>query len=217
MGLSIAIFDLAEYLADEEVEPEEIEDVKADFAQLDIFLRARGFPGHVEPEEIPAQVDYRGEIVGFPYSCLHFLRRAYLYLRLGIPFTAYVGDWATQDPELAAEYERPRIDSHLIHFSDSTGFYVPIDFAKPLVARREDEVRGDAVGSSQGLLRELIEVAPLINILLIDGELSEQMAAELADFDMLDHQPFATERMVWFTLYEAARKSIAFGTAIRFG
>ncbi|MEW6736141.1 MAG: hypothetical protein AB1489_32910, partial [Acidobacteriota bacterium] len=204
MGLVIAVFDLAELVSDEEIEAWELAEFKETYDQLNKFLLKMGLPEHIEPEEIPDGVIYRGEIVGFPYSCIHYLRRAYIYQKLGLTLTP-CSDGASSDPVLTAEYQSPQIDSHLIHFSDSSGFYVPIDFAKPLEADYEDEVLGDAVGSSFGLLRELIEVAPTIGIDLNEGELSDGRAAELADFENEKKHPFETERMVWFTLYEAAR------------
>jgi hypothetical protein len=114
---------------------------------------------------------------------------------------------------LTREYERLIPDSHLINHADNEGFYVPQDFPVPLVAE-EGQVRGDIIGSSYALLRELQEVAPVIGIILDGGELADETADLLAA--EAEH-PFATERMVWFTLFEAARQSIAQQSAITFG
>jgi hypothetical protein len=115
---------------------------------------------------------------------------------------------------LAAEYERTVSNSHLINHADDQGFYVPKDFPWPLAADFDGEVAGNVVGSSYALLRELVEVAPIIGISLENGELSDATASELASET---EYTFATERMVWFTLSEAARQSIAQKSAIVFG
>ncbi|MEE3719234.1 hypothetical protein V2H45_21030 [Tumidithrix elongata RA019] len=89
MGLEIRVFDLANRLYDDETEPEEIEEIKERFDQLNEFLRSRGLPEHIEPEKLPDNLIYRGELTGFHYSSTHFLRRAYAYQQLGLPLIPF--------------------------------------------------------------------------------------------------------------------------------
>jgi hypothetical protein len=212
VGLTIIVGDLAELLEEEEIDEEEIEHEKEIFRSLDRFLRRCGLPGHEEPESLP-ELPYRGEEIGFPYSCLHYLRRAFVYLKKNLPVRPCEFDRATSDPILEDEYNSPSIISHLIHHSDCEGFYFP----QPLVAPEEDDVRGQTVGSSYGLLRELIELAPPLGISLSNGDLDEDGLKELVYDQHRAEHPLGTERMVWFTLFEAARKSIKYKTAIRLG
>ncbi|AFY94272.1 hypothetical protein [Chamaesiphon minutus] len=222
MGLLIIVGDLAEFLEGDENynldEPneEDIEEYKEIYRALDRFLIRCGLPGHQEPE-ILEKIPYRGESDNFTYPCLHYLRRAYVYKRKGLTVRPFEGELASKDSLLAAEYNLQSLDSHLVYHSDCEGFYVPIDFTSPLIALEEDDVLGDIVGSSYGLLRELIELAPAIDILLNNGDLSEDKIANLIFDRHRDGHQFETERSVWFSLFEAARNSINYKTAIRFG
>jgi hypothetical protein len=222
MGLLIIVGDLAEFLEGDENynldEPneEDIEEYQEIYRSLDRFLIRYGLPGHQEPENLE-KIPGRGEFDNFTYPCLHYLRRAYVHKRKGLAVIPFEGDSIYQDRLLATEYDSPSIDSHLVYHSDCEGFYVPINFPSPLVASKEDDVLGDIVGSSYGLLRELIEVAPAIKIQLNNGNLSEDTIANLSFDRHRDDHPLETERSIWFSLFEAASKSIKYKTAIRFG
>lgn len=121
------------------------------------------------------------------------------------------------DKELSPEHERViedaamMMDSHLLCHSDAEGYYVPIDFAEPIF---DDDVLAQMLGSSQALLRELLEVAPHIDIDLVDGRPTPAREAELLAIE--DDGPLWRERLVWYTLFEAATLSIAHGSAIVF-
>ncbi len=104
------------------------------------------------------------------------------------------------------------MDSHLICHSDCEGYYVPVDFPDPLYDDT-DALVGGIVGSSQAAMRELVQVAPLLNIRLRNGALSNAQAKEIADED---GGPLYIERQVWLQLYEAFRLSIEHGTAVKF-
>ena len=58
--------------------------------------------------------------------------------------------------------------------------------------------------------------SPLLGIRLRRGKLSDQAARVIAEEPDGAH-PCWRERRVWLKFFEAARNSIAFGTAIRFG
>ena len=173
---------------------------------------ANGFEPHVEPEVLP-EWPYRGQTIGFPYSCIHYLRRAQAYFGAGLTLVP-AESVPSEDAVLLREYDRGPADSHLINHADHEGFYVPQHFDEVLVAEEEDAVRGTAVGSSFALLRELQQLAGIIGVELTDGQLSDDAARSL---EQEQEHPFATERMVWFTLYEAARQSIAQRSVITFG
>ena len=102
-------------------------------------------------------------------------------------------------------------DSHLLCHSDCEGLYIPVNFDEPIF---DDEVPTGMLGSSQGLLRELIEVAPHIGIELIDDRPTPACLAEVRE--IADSGPFWRERVVWDTLFEAATLSIEHRTAIVF-
>jgi hypothetical protein len=140
-----------------------------------------------------------------------------VYRCLGLPF-APVAPGADVDQVLAREYEVKTITSHLVHFPDSDGFYVPLDFPRPLIAEHKDQVLGGVVGSSIRLYYELCEVAPLLGVAIeADGGLSEATTLDLADVRIQSRHRFGIERVAWFSLFEAACESITFGTAVRLG
>jgi hypothetical protein len=222
MGLLIIVGDLAEFLEGDdnynldEPNDEDIKEYKEIYRSLDRFLIRCGLPGHQEPE-ILEKIPYRGESDNFTYPCLHYLRRAYIHMRKGFTVTPFKGDSIYQDPLLAAEYDLPSPDSHLVYHSACEGFYIPIDFPSPLIASEDDDVLGNIIGSSYGLLRELIELAPAIDIQLDNGDLSKDTIDNLIFNRHRDDHLFETERSIWFSLFEAARKSIKYKTVIRFG
>ena len=77
-------------------------------------------------------------------------------------------------------------------------------------------IPGDMLGSSQGALRELIKVAPLIGIKLSKGgTLSDRQAKVLSQEEQGVH-PYWLERQVWFSFYETASASVRYKTALVF-
>jgi hypothetical protein len=103
------------------------------------------------------------------------------------------------------------LDSHLLCHSDCEGFYVPVEIGDPIF---DDDLLGGMLGSSQALLRELVEVAPHIGVTLEGGRPTPACEAELRDIE--DSGPFWRERLVWYTLFEAASLSIEHNTLIVF-
>ena len=216
MSVCIGSSDLAKFLADGHIDPEEAIDYREPYRQLDEFLKRRGLPGHEEPETL-LEEQHRQALDTFPVSYLHALRRAYVYCCLNRPLgPAPLGD--DIDPVLSMEYAQRRLPSHLVHFPDSDGFYVPLDFPDPLVAETRDEVLGGVVGSSVRLYAELCAVAPSLGIAIeADGGVSEAVAADLADVRAQSRHRFGIERVAWFSFFEATCESLRVGSAVRLG
>jgi hypothetical protein len=216
MSVCIGSSDLAVFLAQGHVDPEEAIDYREPYQRLDRFLKGRGFSGHSEPESLPEPLA-RQALDSFPVFYLHALRRAYVLHRFGTPLSP-IPPSDEIDRFLSAEYQQPRLVSHLVHFPEQEGFYVPIDFARPLVADAPDEVLGGVVGSSFRLLAELRECSPSLGIdLSPDGLLSETVASDLANVTLQSRHRFGIERVAWFAFFEAACESIRFGSAVRLG
>jgi hypothetical protein len=214
MGLSIEVGYLAEALA--EGDPEWIEGFEATLAAVNRVLAAERLPRHVEPRTAPTLAS-RCSITGFPYSTLHYLRRAYAH-RVGDPaWTATAvpdGVDPADDPEVEAQTEQ--FDSHLLCHSDAEGWYLPIDFPQVVFASEDDDIPGGMLGSTQRLRAELAVVAPALGIALrLDGELADDEAARLDDA-VGDQHPLWREFLAWLALWEAARLSLASGCAIVF-
>ena len=71
------------------------------------------------------------------------------------------------------------------------------------------------LGSSYSLMEELLQIAPKLGIHLVDNKLSDEEANkvnQLAD----SKEGFYREYAVWIILFEAARLSIEYKTAISF-
>ena len=211
MGLAVDTFTLA-YLV--ENDPESADGYREDFAAINKVLWKDTLPVHQEPERQPPDARPRDHIGSFPYSWLHYLRRAYA-LSVSDPATPIspVPDSAdpADDPAIA-QVSSPA--HHLLYHSDTEGFYLPIEFSLVLEA---PEIPGEYLGSSHRLMRELCVVAPHIGIALQGCEaLSDSDAAALASEEQGTH-PLWLERQVWLTLFENCRISLEYGTALAFG
>jgi hypothetical protein len=212
MSLAIEVGQLAYSL---KLESEGADWLRKYFEEVNRLLTANGLPPHREPETLPP-IRNRAGLLSFPYSYLHYLRRALAYARQAPDEFHPVpeGEKPTADAWLDEE-QFSYMDSHIICHSDCEGFYVPIDFPKPLYDDGDYGVVGRILGSSIRGLAELGQVAPLLGISLQDGVLSDREAAVIAQ-EMDVSQPYWIERQVWLTFFEALRNSIEFGTAVVF-
>jgi len=209
MGLSITVGILADLI---ENDPEGAEFVRDELDVINEVLRQHGLPIHEEPTSLPS-LENRSELTDFPYSFLHYLWRFYAR-RIAYPDQIpppVVGIEALKRDPVPDKIASPA--HHLLWHADGMGYYVPIDFPKVLEDRR---IAGAGVGSSVRLRDELIGVAAPLGITLHDGQLSDADATALAE-EPQGEGPYWIERLVWLTLFEAARLSIEHGAAIHFG
>lgn len=212
MGLAVSVGIVAGMLSIGE--DEGVAHYRAEFDALSAALRAEGVDWR-EPEgaDVPPMRAHAGS---FPYSFLHYLRRTYALLQRDEPVTPVASrDELDRDEHKVAD-ETSMFSSHLLCHSDCEGYYIPVDFPDPLFLPEDAGLAGAGmVGSSQGLRAELIACAPALGIRLDDGALSDAEAARLNDIP--DEADFGIETVVWLTLYETTRASIAGGHAIVFG
>ncbi|MGX1811341.1 hypothetical protein ACWIGI_36935 [Nocardia sp. NPDC055321] len=213
MGLAISVHSYAYTLTSD---PEYADDLREDLVAINRVLAENGLAAHEEPgTEGPAV--RRSHMNSFPYSFLHYLRRAYAHAHSnpGEPLTPVAdGDDPARD-ELVEDLLY-MFDCHLICHSDAEGCYVPIDFDHVLAPDAADiKLPGGILGSSVALLRELTFLAPYLGIELRDSVLTDDVADRVARTG--EDDPFAREREVWLTLFESARVSVANNTLITFG
>lgn len=180
------------------------------FEHLNDFLQSNQLATYTEPEELPAIP--KPAISGQPYTWLHYLRWA--YIQIGENPNVILEPVAETDNPVALMGEEviDYIDSHLINHSDTEGFYLPIDFAEPLY---DEMITGSTLGSSYRLLQELQEIAPSLGIHLNEGELSEEEAQRVYQFAKSETGLYR-EFSSWLMLYENARNSIHYKTAMMF-
>lgn len=213
MGLAISVAYLAELL---ELDPEGAEWFEEDLVTANQLLQAAGLPTHEEPRELPP-LQSRAGLDSFPYSFIHYLRRAYAHRCTNPAWIASPlpeGTKPTDDPVL--EQVSEMFSSHLLCHSDAEGFYFPIDFEQILFAEAgQPQLPGGMLGSSYRLREELILVAPALGIALNNGELPDAEAARLNTLAEADDGLYR-EYTVWLSLYEAARLSIQHKAAIVF-
>lgn len=215
MGLSISVGVLASNRADKEYRAY----FRREFKEVNRVLKSNKLPLHKEPDNLPRLDDRKRTVIGQPYSNLHYLRRAVAYAIRG---SSKLPDFGDADPCKDDMYDDvlSGFESHIICHSDCDGFYVPVDFAEPLYDDLDDSdphcIAGGILGSSQGAMRELVQVAPLLGIRLRAGKVSDR---EFARLDALSHgdSSEAIAVHVWLNFFEAARLSIAHATAIVFG
>lgn len=215
MGLAISVGTLADFLQND---PEGAEWFEGDFEIVNGVLASAGLPPHDEPRELPA-LDSRASLDGFPYSFIHYLRRAYAHSVVSPGWAATpVEEGADPSEDPAVQAALDIAESHLICHSDAEGFYVPVEFDEVLFsdAESEDEaLTGGMLGSSYRLRDELVQVAPALGITLVDGQLSDEEAARIDALGETDEGLYR-EHASWLLLYEMARLSIAHKTAIVF-
>jgi hypothetical protein len=214
MGLSISVGRLAWCL--EEGDEQDVEYTRRDIQEINRVLVANGLPRHTEPESLPAMKDRSLGWAGFPYSWLHYLRRAVAFARKAPDeFTPVKRG---EDPAAHPLIERElsvRMDCHLICHADGAGFYVPVDFRDPLYDDTGKESI-EMLGSCQRVMRELIQVAPLLGITLAKGKLSDLKAKRIAEEEQ-KAQPLWIERRAWLRLFERFRLSLEHGAVVTFG
>ncbi len=206
MGLAITSGEYAYFL---EEDPEGAEWLEEDLLKINLALKEKGFREHTEPKKIPET--NMSCIEGFPYSFLHYLRRVYALNELGEKITPTNGEITEQD-ESIIEKVSGKLSSHLLCHSDAEGYYVPIEFNDVIF---NSELPGEILGSRQKLFSEIIKIANLINIEVIDNSISEITESELAEAN--ENNPYYIERVVWFALYENCKNSIEHNTLISFG
>jgi hypothetical protein len=196
-------------------ETEAVEWHQQDLRAINRVLAANGLPPHHEPVD-SRPVPYRAQLISFPYSWLHYLRRAVAYARQApeefCPLKE--GENPAKDKWVDRELYT-YISSHVICHSDCEGFYVPIDFGEPLCDERDGDLPGGLLGSSQRALRELIQVAPLLGIPVDGPFLSDEVAHRIAQEPDESH-PYWIERKVWLSMFEAMRLSVEYKYAVVF-
>jgi hypothetical protein len=210
MGLSVSVGHLTYLLA--EGDRSERRAARHDLREINRVLVENGLPRHAEPAALPRMRNrYRG--IGLPYDWLHYLRRAVAFARQAPEEFTPVAEGEDPSEDERVEHELLGvIESHLICHSDCDGYYVPIDFPEPLFDDT-DELPGGMLGSSQAAMRELILVAPLINIRTRNGRVSDELVKKI---NAERRGKFYVERQVWLELFEAFRLSIQHGTAVAF-
>ncbi len=213
MGLAVGVGMLAQYMGDE---PDEAQNMRRDLDLINEMLRTRDLPEHHEPEQLDQPLITRASVTSFPYSWLHYLRRFAAHVMRDakwVPYPVEPGEDPAQDPVLRQLYTK--MSSHLLCHSDREGYYLPVDF-DDLILDKDHQITGGVVGSSHRLRDELKTLTHQLEIELEDQErLSDDVAESLSRQRPTD-VPFATERLVWLALWEAARLSIERDTAIVF-
>jgi hypothetical protein len=213
MGLNIGVGLLADLAENDEAGAAWLRSV---FYGMNDVLAEAELSTYAEPEQLEP-LHSRAETNTFPYGFLHYLRRFYARV-------VYDSDWI---PKPVADSDSPMDDevlseamykmtSHLLCHSDSDGFYLPIDLEEIVVdVSGADRIPGGIVGSSYVLMQELMTMAPSLGIKLRGGQLSDEEATRINRL-VAQETGFWIELMVWLALFEAARLSIEYGTAIAF-
>lgn len=204
MGLAIGVGVLADLIVHDE---EGAEWTRKSIAKLNEVLVAHGLAEHHEPEKLRALS--RRSVTSYPYSFLHYLRRAFACVVRREPLRT--GEMTDEDLDFVQDVTIDLMDSHLLSHSDAEGFYVPQAFHDPLC---DDRLPGGFAGSIPQLLKELERVAPALDISLKDGRLMPAEEKKLAEVD--EEDPFYREKIVWFSLYEASQLCMKHGTLLVF-
>ena len=87
MGLAISVGALAEL---QQEDPQGAQQLIASLETANALLKQAGLPQHAEPAALP-ELQSRALIDSFPYSFLHYLRRAYAHAALDAQFFPQLG------------------------------------------------------------------------------------------------------------------------------
>ena len=189
-----------------------------DLAVVNRVLAAQRIRPHEEPRELPDEAwDSRAASDGIGYVALALLRRAFAHRALDPAWVAKPlpdGEDPAADPVLEGATES--FESHLLSHDDAEGWYVPVDFPLVVTSDEDDDLPGGLLGSSQRLLAELRLVAPALGITLEGGDPTDAEAARVNAIAAA-RGPLWAEHEAWIALFEAARLSIRYKTAIVFG
>ena len=195
-------------------DPEAATDIRKQLASANRTLVENGLPRHREPKELPP-IKERFEVGTLPYGWFDRLQRAVAYAR-NCPKKfkpLRQGKDAAEDPWVV--HELCCLESHIICHSDCDGLYVPIDFADPLYSEDEDDVAYMGLGSSIAGMRELVDVAPLLDIGLDAGQLDEKIGRRICR-EKQGSNPLEVERKTWLAFFEAFRLSVEYKSAVVF-
>lgn len=204
MGLAIGVGVLADLIVHD---AEGAEWMRKSLKKLNEVLAELGLAAHNEPERLPKLS--RRSVTSYPYSFLHYLRRAFACTIERKKLR--VGEMTDADFAFVQDVTVTLMDSHLLSHSDAEGFYLPQAFVDPICDNR---LPGEFAGSLPQLLKELGRVAPVLGIQLVEGRLLPADENKLADVDETD--PLYREKIVWFSLYEAAQLCLKHGTVLVF-
>jgi len=207
------------------------------FAAVNEVLRENNLPVHTEPQQLPKILSRSDTNLG--YSYLHHLRRFYAHA-VHDPSRELQDTNPLKDPVLIEETNK--MPSHLLCHSDAEGFYLPIDF-KHVIENDGSLIPGGFLGSSYRLLEELVFLAPKLDVELQGSSLSNtEVNKILHSFRPVvsntntgwwrrilrrkqgstiearsTKDPILVNiKIAWLALFESARLSIDYKTAICF-
>jgi hypothetical protein len=217
MSLGITIGRLAHFLKDDYLKG--VEAIQRDMGVINRLLTENGLPTHTEPRTL-SEFRSRSLLDHTAYSWYALLQRAIAFSRQTkkkfVP--ARKNSAPLEHPLVRAEQNRSRRKSgysHLVCHS-AEGYFVPLDFPEPLFVMPWLLV-GGSLGSCQAATRELIAVAPLLDIALKGDRLPDTVAKEINDERAsMEPGPLYAERQAWLILFESFRVSIEHGAAVCF-
>ncbi|WP_088252864.1 hypothetical protein [Fimbriiglobus ruber] len=223
MGLAVRVGSLAHALR---YDPDAVDTLRGDIKEINRVLNANGLPVHLEPEIVPPIRDREGLtwdrgikqglwLSSMPYAWLAHLWRAVAYAKQAPEEFSPVSDGVNPVDDERVVEELCSNESHLICHSPTEGYFVPVDFPEPLLDA-EDKLPGGMLGSSQRCFQELIQVAPLLEIPLEQGQVSDAVARAIHEEEEGSH-PYWIERYCWLYLSERFRQSLEFKSMVEFG
>jgi hypothetical protein len=237
MGLSLGVGVLADLTRRE---PEGAAWLRRQLAIIQRLLAQHGLPAFDEPEAAVVPAAEQPRFASFPYAYLHCLRRFAARCKVDGEAPPPLGPEEHPERDRAIERAASMFDFHLLVHSDAEGFYVPIDFADVIFDRRQPSAGGGdpdgsaggtgvlprgndrelglasgMLGSSVRLLRELVAVAPALQI-TVGEDLARDELRRIEAQVAAATDPFWRERMAWTGLFQAARASTRYKVLLAF-
>lgn len=151
----------------------------------------------------------RRYVASFSYGYMRLLVRARARQIEGRPVVPEGGD-SLDDDAIFADASSLMSSHVLLVASGTQGVFLPREF-DPVSVPKGSSIPGVFVGSTQGLVRELVELAPALGVELRKGALSTAEAKRVFDDRS---NPFERERTAWLALWECARVSVECGVSL---
>lgn len=212
MGLYVSVGQFAEALNND---PEGAAVIEQDLILINKALKENNLSEHSEP--LTKSPKFNEEIIdSFPYDYWHRLNRLYAHIVADPTKEAFIFPEGRASADPITMDQVLRMNSHLLTHSDCEGYYVPVEFIKPIFGDR-NITGGGIFGSSQRLMQELLVIAPRLGVHQANGNALPTSTLKKLNAKIENDPDENSELLVWVAVYEAARLSIAHKTLISFG
>jgi hypothetical protein len=235
VGLSLTVGILADLTAQGETDA--LAHFRSQFDAINAALRAKNFPEHHEPAELPAgRPPVTAELIS--YRGLHTLRRLAAHLLASGTLPDPTGPHTPpnhKDPvlsdyyasrryttpttpeQLSPDHPHPGAFKHLMLHSDAEGYYLPLNFRYVISPSPDLKIAGGLIGSSLRLAEECQALASALSLPLDTDPDSDEVQHAIESPGQGDAwRRYGVESHTCLQLHRAAQASLTLNAALVF-